>query len=355
MEQILLILKTAVVFAALLGVLVIIHELGHFAVARWAGMKVHEFAFGFGPILARLFKRDGTEYNIRLVPLGGFVRIAGMDPGESESIEGGFNTKPIYKRSLVILAGPVMSLLLGYVVFLLIGFAWGFPSDRATNEVAAVAKGSPAAVAKLQEGDRIVAIDGSATRNGLDVQKLTGASGGKTLAIQLQRDGKTVAVKTAPKLGERMGAKEKVWLLGIALMPEMEHVGVVESIGRGTKETVGFVGMMLSRLFSKQITQDVGGIVAIGYMTHQTVQSGPRAVFVELAMLSLMLGILNLLPLPVLDGGHLMYLLIEKIRGKRLAPESWYAIQMVGMALLLFLAVFLVYYDSVRILAGKMG
>jgi regulator of sigma E protease len=346
----LLILESLVVFAVILGILVVVHEFGHFTMARLTGMTVHEFAFGFGPIIKKLFKRNGTEYNIRAVPLGGFVRIAGMDPGESEDVEGGFNTKPIWQRALVIFSGPFMSLVLGYVVFLLIGFVWGFPSSIPSTTIGAVAQKSPAAVAHLQADDRIVAIDGKSLRDGRDLQRVTSVSAGKVMHLSVERKGKILLVQATPRLETDPATKKKVGRLGIALQAPSQRVGVVESVKRGTVETYGFVSQMVQHIFSRAITKDVGGIVAIGYLTHETVKAGQwQGLVAELAMLSLMLGIINLIPWPVLDGGHILYLIVEKIRGKRLEPETWYAIQMVGMAVLVFLAVFLVYFDISRI------
>jgi regulator of sigma E protease len=176
LEAIFSIAKSVIVFALLLGVLVVVHEFGHFTMARWMRMKVYEFAFGFGPVLKRLFVRNGTEFNIRVVPLGGFVRIAGMDPGESEEVEGGFNTKPIWQRALVIFAGPFMSLVLGYVVLTMMGFFWGL--DVNTSAVADVTKGTPAAKAGLLKGDVVVAVNGRRIDDGWVVNKLIGLKSG---------------------------------------------------------------------------------------------------------------------------------------------------------------------------------
>lgn len=345
-------LKTIIVFAALLGVLVVFHEFGHFVVARLVGMKVHEFAFGFGPIMARLFRRGGTEFNIRAVPLGGFVRIAGMDPGEEDG-PGSFNSAPIWQRMLVVLAGPVMSLLLGYVVFLMIGFVWGFATDQPTTRVYQVREKSPAAEAGLVKGDVIRAINGNRLDNGREMLETIRSSAGEKLTLTVSRNGKEITIVATPEPGEVPGIKGSVGLLGFIPEPRMQRAGIVQSVKQGSLQTYRVTTGILTRLFSKSIAKDVGGIVMIGYMTGEMVKEGAYAVFIELAILSVMLGILNLIPWPVLDGGHILYLLVEKIRGKRLEPERWYAIQMAGMAVLMFLAVFLVYYDIARIVTGN--
>lgn len=353
------ILKTAVVFIAILGALVVWHELGHFIVAKLVRMKVHEFALGFGPRILKLFKRGDTEFNVRAIPLGGFVRIAGMEPGDEEA--GGFNAAPAWHRALVVLAGPVMSLLLGYLVFLMIGFVWGFPSDKLppTTKVGMVVTGSPADKAGLQVGDTIIAIDGKLVHNnGKTLRGITTHSGGKLLTFEISRNGRRSFVKATPKVteveGEKKGTKQKIALIGIVSEPRMVHAGFVTSVKEGTTQVIGTIVMFCQKIFSREIGQNVGGIVMIGYATSETVKAGPYNVFVLLALLSLSLGIMNLLPMPVLDGGHLLLISIEKIRGKKMKPETWATVQMVGMFVLVALMVFLVGFDLFRIGAHKL-
>jgi len=344
------VITTAVVFAAILGVLVFFHELGHLWAAKLSRMRVYEFAFGFGPVLVRLGRRGDTDYSIRSVPLGGFVRIAGMDPGE-EDVEDGFHSKAAWKRALVIAAGPFMSLVLGYVVFLLIGFVWGFATDIPTNKVYMVQKGSPAAEAGLQKGDIIYAIDGRRVTDGRQVTKAIRSSEGRQLTIQVKRGGKFIVVKASAKLQKLEG--KKVWLLGFTPEPVMRRAGVVESIKKGTILTANVVIGIVRTLFSHRITQDVGGIVMIGYVTGEMVKEGAYSVLFELAMLSLMLGVLNLLPIPVLDGGHLLYLLIEKIRGRRLDPQTWQAVQGAGLVFLILVVIAVFFLDISRLASGR--
>ena len=358
-----LLLKTVVVFAALLGVLVFVHELGHFSVARLVGMKVHEFALGFGPIIARLFKRNGTEFNIRAVPLGGFVRIAGMEPGEEE-VENGFNSKSGWAKAAVVLAGPIMSLVLGYVVLIMIGYVWGF--SITTTNIETVAPNSPAAEAGLRKGDAILAINKHRLDNGYVFKNVIGKkntgdgyllrnivnnSKNKKLTLLVYRDGKQLTITATPKLDKKTGRT----LLGIGMTPvQKTHLGITGSTAWGTIETTRFLKDTITTIFSKRVAKEAGGIVMIGYLTSKTVEYGAQYVFFELALLSLTLGILNLVPWPVLDGGHLMFIAIEGIRRKKLKPETKYAIQLGGMAVLIGLAIFLVGFDVWRIAGDKL-
>lgn len=356
---------STLVFIVLLGVLVLVHEFGHFIVAKRSGMRVDEFAFGFGPRIVHLFKKGGTEFNVRAFPLGGFVKIAGMEPGEEGDVENGFNSKPIYKRALVIFAGPFMSLVLGYVVLLLIGFTWGFPTER--TAVDQVNPNTPAARAGLLQGDVIYTLNGKSIKDADQMVHTIYMSPGKELQIGIERDGKRMTIRATPELKDNpiygkasKGEKDplfqmkKVGLLGFKPGSERVRTGFISSIKRGSVETYKLVSEMLTHLFSRQVTKEVGGIVMIGYVTHQTVSMGWEYVLLELAALSLTLGIMNLLPWPILDGGHLIYLLIEKIRGKRLEPERWAVVQMTGLAVLIVLAVYLVYFDIFRIATGAL-
>jgi regulator of sigma E protease len=367
LEAIFSIAKSVIVFALLLGVLVVVHEFGHFTMARWMRMKVYEFAFGFGPVLKRLFVRNGTEFNIRVVPLGGFVRIAGMDPGESEEVEGGFNTKPIWQRALVIFAGPFMSLVLGYVVLTMMGFFWGL--DVNTSAVADVTKGTPAAKAGLLKGDVVVAVNGRRIDDGWVVNKLIGlksgdgyllrrailGSRGKTLDLTVVRGSEQRVLHVTPRLDKVSGRL----VIGIGLWDfyEVKHPTIGQTVAMGTLESYRGVDELVTTILSKRIWKEAGGVVAIGYVTHKTVQSkyAVEGSFGLLAMLSLMLGVVNLIPWPILDGGHLVYLAIEKVRGRRLDPEVWYRVQAAGLAVLMFLMVLLMFRDAVNIHAGKLG
>lgn len=182
-------------FIIILGVLVFFHEWGHFIAAKLSGIRVEEFAFGFGPKLARIMKRGDTEYTIHAVPLGGFVKLTGMEPGEEE-IEDGFQAQAIWKRAAVIFAGPLFSFILGAVVLLFVGLYWGFPDDTVTARVGMVQPQTEAAKIDLRAGDRIREINGARITNGAQVLDIIHSSPGKKMDMVIDRDGRTLT-KTA--------------------------------------------------------------------------------------------------------------------------------------------------------------
>lgn len=190
--------ESIVVFIIILGVLVAFHEWGHLVVAKLFGMKVEEFALGFGPRLVRLFKRRETEYNVRAVPLGGFVRITGMEPGE-EDVPDGFQSKPIWQRALVIFAGPLFSFILAVLVFELIGIVWGYPTGATLNRVLQVSPHSVASTIGLRAGDNLKEINGQRITNGTQMVDIIHARPGKDVVLLVDRDGKLSTKKAVPR------------------------------------------------------------------------------------------------------------------------------------------------------------
>lgn len=191
--------QSTVVFILILGVLVAFHELGHFIAAKLSGMKVEEFAFGFGPRIVRLFKRGDTEYTIHAVPLGGFVKITGMEPGE-EDIPDGFQGKSIWKRALVIFAGPLFSFILAVVAFQFIGIFWGFHDGSKTlNRVLMVNPQTAAAKAGLRAGDEILKINGKTVTDGTQMVEMIHGSPGKQVSLLVKRNGNVMTMKAVPR------------------------------------------------------------------------------------------------------------------------------------------------------------
>ena len=437
----------------ILSILVVVHEWGHYIAAKLCGMRVEEFALFFGKILVRLGVRDGTEYNIRAVPLGGFVRIAGMEPNdmsdgtavlhalrdplfndadsmkktlrdldldEADAIDTTkisdslrktvqqaigvdgkltapgledlsglkssprittdehrlidlalkaharatdtnlYNTKPIWQRSLVIFAGPFMSLFFGYLLFCIMGMTIGLAGRDTTNQVGDVLdKKTPAAVAGLKANDKIVAINGVPTPAGKQVREKLQASIDTPLNLTIERAGKPIQVTVTPKPFDEVltenGKKvtHKVGRIGIELMPTYQRSGPVESVVAGTLNSYAYLKMLFSTLLHKGPKETLGGPIARGQLATAAQRQGFARLFELTAIFSLSLGIFNLLPIPVLDGGHLLLLTLEKVRRRKLSPREVARAQMVGLGILAVLVCFVMYNDIVRTIHGR--
>lgn len=367
----------------ILSLLVIAHELGHFGVARAFKIRVEDFSLFWGPVIWRICKRGDTVYNLRAIPIGGFVRIAGMeaddvsngDPvadvmrrareaGEEEGPApdpddpGLFSSRPIYQRALVILAGPVASLIFGYVLFCLVGMTVGLPGGKASTQVADVRRGGPAYRAGLRIGDRIVSIDGVAMRSGEQMVDTIHRSINKELTLRVDRRGERIIayVKPEPATGDALRTfnNKPTGLIGITPNFEPKRLGVGQSIRAGTVLTVAYV-MQLGSIFAKpaDLGDNLGGPIAMGQMTTVVQRLGIAHLALISAQFSLGLGIMNLLPIPVLDGGHLMLFGFEKLRRRRLSLREVYRVQMVGVAILVSLVVVVMYNDIARTLTGQ--
>lgn len=330
-------------FVLLLGILVLFHELGHFTVAKLLKIRVDEFAFGFGPKWIRLFKRGDTEYTIHPFPIGGFVKLAGENPNEPP-VPNGFTSRPWYQRFLVYLAGPLASFLLAYIVFCSLGMLYGVPN--VTNQVQSVEKGSRAEAAGLKVGDKIVAVNGKAATSGEDVVNVIHSSPGKQVTLSVNRNGSVILIKATPipgKLGKNVG------LLGFTPKIEMRREGVIESAKNGTKETTRFVGMMLGAIFSKDVAKNVGGPIAIADATRESVRRGMDYFIFLIGVLSLSLGVFNLMPIPVVDGGQMVLAVMEGLNGRRLSQKTIEIAQFIGVATIALLLITIMYLDLHRL------
>jgi regulator of sigma E protease len=442
----------------ILSVLVIVHEWGHFAVAKFFKMRVEEFALFFGPILLRLGKRGETEYNIRSVPLGGFVRIAGMEPDDisggrpileairdpqfndpaglvklvkqldadtmaeidpanispevremlhsavnsrgeldadrREELEmkqaspkinddekkliqmvlladsratdpGLYSQKPIYQRALAIFGGPFMSLFFGYALFCILGVTVGLPTDKYTNQVQVDPNGS-ARAAGMKTGDRITAINGVPTRVGKDLTEKIHKSPNIPLTLTVLRDGQTISLvvtpqpkeiekyeKDKPVLDKNGKPVKETWgLIGVGPIPTLERVSPVEAVKDGTARTWMYVDLLAHVVFSKDAGKAIGGPIAMGQTASAVQKLGFAHMLYMAASFSLSLGIMNLLPIPILDGGHLLLLGLEKVRRRKLTPREVYRAQMVGLAMLGAMVVFVMFNDIFRTVTG---
>ncbi len=457
------ILKSACYFIGVLSVLVIAHEWGHYIAAKLCKMRVEDFSLFFGPKLITLGKRNGTEYNIRTVPLGGFVKVTGMEPedaypasassvpdswadlkarfgkqlagleadtvkdldysqiserilssvsgsvgedgrlsafgkGELEALQiatgtntvehayieailkgagnvkipdpDGYNQKPLHQRASVIFAGPLVSLLFGYLIFCVMGFTTGLPDEHDRHlAVGFVAEGKPAEKAGLKAGDYVLSVNGTPTdlmHSLAAIRRSVSPVDHKTplpLTLEVVREGQTKTFTLTPNAetdylvqpdGEPIKGKDgkpitgTVGMIGIGIDQVWRRYSIGGSVARGTELIKLEVTGTLSNIFSRNVKNNVGGIISIGRVINQNRQQGTNHVLFTAALLSISLGILNLFPIPVLDGGHLLLLSIEFIRRRRLSATEVYGAQMVGICIIGVLFVLVMYNDIMR-------
>jgi regulator of sigma E protease len=330
------------------GLLIFIHELGHFMAAKLMGIKVYEFSLGFGPKLLSI-PRGETSYNIRALPLGGFVRMAGMDPNEEDMNEArGFNKKSIAQRIAVIFAGPLMNFVLAAVLLAVIFFVQGLPVPVTT--VDSVLPGYPAEVAGIQAGDRIKSVDGEPVGRWEDLVQKINSRPGEEIHITLDREGldKQVNVRTVP---DESGQGK----IGIVPARGYEKLGLLAAFGAGVEWTVKITLMILtflSNMIFGGAPADLGGPVRVVTEIGKAVEVG-FLLLVELsAFLSINLGLFNLFPIPALDGSRILFLIWEKFRGRPVDPVKENFIHLVGFGLLMLLMVVITYNDILQVSQG---
>lgn len=342
------------ILIAILGLifLIVIHELGHMLTAKAFGVRVPEFGIGFGP---PLFKKQfgKTVYSFRIILLGGFAKIAGM--GDDEEGEDTYYAKAPWKRALMIFAGPGVNLVFAVIIFSGILMVQGVPTQT-EPEVDAVAPGTMAAEVDLQPGDRLVALDGQ------PVQSWEGFTGeieerspGEEVAITVQRNGEELTVNG--ELGSRNGASDEP-LVGVnPVVSEVSHSPFV-ALWEGTQRTVELIGLYMVGLFQLVTGQldffdNVSGPVGITSIGSEAVSSGVYSALATLALISMILGVMNLLPILPLDGGHLLMIAIEKLRGRPISEETMGKVATVGLMLFLTLFLFATYADISKIITGQ--
>jgi regulator of sigma E protease len=341
------------------GVLIVIHEFGHFLLAKKTGVGVLTFSVGFGPKLLR--KRVGeTEYALSAFPLGGYVKMVGEDPEEEvrqEDLERSFSHQGIGKRVAIVAAGPLFNLLLAVAVFASIFVFYGVPI--LTTRVGGVEPDSPAAKAGIQQGDQILAVNGQAIKKWEELSNEIRHSQGKTLNVRLQRGGEELNLAVQPRMREGkniFGEKIENWMIGVASEVSMEKSNPVLAIGKGFYKTGEYSVLTLLALV-KMVKGDVSpknlsGPLMIAQMAGQQAQEGLGSFLFFVAILSVNLGVLNLLPIPVLDGGHLFFFLLEWLLGRPVELRHRERAQQVGIFVLILLMVYAFYNDLSRFFEG---
>ena len=345
-----------------LGVLIVFHEFGHFLLAKLSGVGVLTFSVGFGPKLW-VKKKGETEYALSAFPLGGYVKMVGEDPEEevkAVDLERSFAHKSLLKRTAIVAAGPGFNLLLAVFLLMVVFLFYGVPV--LSNLVGAVEPDSPAAQAGIQKGDRIVAVDGQAVTAWDDLSSAIKHSGGQPLALRVQRSGEEVAMTVQPRKREVkniFGELKEDWMIGIGSQVSIEKGDPGLAVSKAFIQTYEYSKLTLIGLY-KMITREVsprnlGGPILIAQMAGQQAQEGIGSFLAFLAVLSINLGVLNLLPVPVLDGGHLFFFAVEAVIGRPVSLKYREKAQQVGIFLLLLLMIFAFANDIFRLFEKPVG
>ena len=353
-------------FLLILTVLVFVHELGHYLVARWNGVRVEVFSIGFGPELFGWNNRAGTRWKFSAIPLGGYVKMFGdADPASmpsSESLremtpeerEVAFHHKRLSQRAAIVFAGPAMNFIFAIAAFAILYTVIGQPFTP--PQIGKVQAGSAAEASGMQAGDVIQSIDGRPIRSFEDVQRIVRLDPGQPLAIVAHRGDQDVSLSVTPKLSEvtdRFGNKHEYALLGI----EGQGVKYVRydpasAVAHATGETGDIVAGTLQAVWQMIIgargTSDLGGPLRIAQYSGEVSTLGPAAVVGLMAVLSINLGLINLFPIPVLDGGHLLFYVAEAVRGRPLGQRAQEYGFRLGLALVLTLMVFATWNDLIH-------
>ncbi len=332
------------------GLLVLFHEFGHFVMAKATGMRVDEFAIGFGPKLVSR-KYGETEYSIRCIPLGGFNDIAGMDPANNEAGERGYCEKPVWQRMIVIVAGPLMNFFLPVVIFFLIFMTVGVSSPSDKPVLGEVIPDQPAAMAGLQKGDLVLSIDGETVGEWDDIVRLVRKADGSPMKIAYSRDGETRQATVIPVRDKQ----EDRMVVGVMNALDIRKPGVIEAAQTAIWKTGYVIYHMLGglvQIFTGEAAAELAGPLGVMQMTGTVAKLGFAALVNFAALLSLNLGIINLLPIPALDGGHFVTLLIEAVRGKPMGEKALHYTQIAGITVLVALMLFATKNDIVRIFFG---
>ena len=356
-------LFNAASFIVILSVIVFVHEFGHYYIAKLCGVKIETFSIGFGKEILGWTDKSGTRWKVSVLPFGGYVKMFGdVDPASIPDVDKikefsdhdkklAFHTKPLPKKAAIVAAGPLANFILSIVIMTFFFSYYGKPET--SSQISAVMENSAAAEAGLQEGDIIHDIDGTEIDSFSDVQRVIGINTGTEVNMMVKRDGEYIAVNVTPKIVTRndmFGNEIQAPLLGISAdVLSYEKLGVFPALGASVTETYHIsastlkaIGQMIT---GERSAKEISGPIGIAKYSGQSANKGIETVLWFIVVLSINLGLLNLLPVPVLDGGHLLYYAIEAVRGKPLADKVQQAGFKIGIALVLSLAIFAVFND----------
>ena len=339
-------------FILILGVIVLIHEFGHFIFAKKSGIYVYEFSIGMGPRIHKWTrKNDETEYSLRLIPIGGFVQMAGEeiddDPNVPKNMK--FSVKTFGQKFMTVIAGIMNNFILAIVLFFIIALFTGAPQNKAI--VGEISEDYPAYTSGLQTGDRILKVNGkdASTYDTLALQLQV--NNGKTIKMEVERDGKTETINLKPKKVKQ--DDEDVYKYGFAITDEIQ-TGFFASVKYAFSKTISLLHQMIL-IIGYLITGNLNinalsGPVGIFSIVGTAADSGIWSILSLTALLSVNVGLINLLPIPAFDGGRLLFIIIEKIKGKPVDPRLENTINSIGFFLLMALMILITYNDIIRLI-----
>jgi len=343
---------TTVAFIFVFSILIFFHEFGHFIAAKLSGVKVHKFAFGFGPKIFG-FTKNQTEYLICLIPLGGYVKMAG-EMGQEEDKETlgevpedqRFNKKSLGIRALIVALGPFMNIATAVVIFSLIFFVNGIPV--VTNYVSTVIENGPAEQAGILPGDKIIAVNSTKMEDPNKIANIINNSSGEELQITLDREGYAIEIFVIPEYDDNY----KKGLIGITFEVSVEKINIFAAFSKGLITTGNIIQLIFSNtieMITGKIPVEIAGPLGIAKMTGEAARLGFVNLLYFTAILSIFIGLFNLLPIPILDGGHIIILAIEKIRGKPLEAEKISFMYLIGISIMVIIFIIATYKDILRV------
>ena len=362
-------------FLFVLVVVVFFHELGHFLMARWCGVRIEAFSVGFGGEIFGWTDRLGTRWKFGWIPLGGYVKFFGDDSVASTAVTVErlqqfsaqeravmFQSQPVLQRSLIAAAGPIANFLLSIVIFAILFTTVG----RAVTEarIDEVVAGSPAQTAGFRVGDVVLNVDGRDIASFSDMQRLIATSNGRELDMIIRRDGAERTLRATAQqqdIVDRAGRKQKGWVLGLRTQPNVDGQVIqksdpVTALWLGTRETWFLIDRTLSYvkdLFSGfASSNDLGGVISIAKVSGEAATVSFAALISLTAVLSVSIGLLNLFPIPMLDGGHLVFYLIEAVQGRPLSDKAQEIGLRIGFTLVMLLMVMATWNDIARLWAS---
>lgn len=348
-----IILQTLIFALIVFGLLISVHEFGHFIIAKLVGIRVEEFSIGMGP-KAFSTQKGETLYSIRILPIGGYVKMTGETGIEEEDVlikndPKRFNSKTVGQRAAVIVAGPLMNFFLAVLLFALVFSFVGIPTADDSTIIGEVIPNSPAEEAGLKSGDKIVAIDGQEVTQWSEMVKIIHSQPEQELAFTVDRKGQTLHYKITPQLDP----ENNIGLIGVSPNTYWNKVNPLKAVSLALQRTwdiIKLTFLAIVQMFSGQVdTGDVAGPVGIVQLIGESARFGLIYLINLTALLSINLGLLNLLPIPALDGSKLIFLSIEGLRGKPIDAKKENFVTIIGFALLMTFMLFVTYQDIVRL------